>query len=215
MLPTTAPPARLDPDRIVSWRLTFLLGVFPLKDTDFWWHLRTGDWIRQHGTVPTTDLYTFTVPDHPWVDLHWGFQVALSWGYAYGGVVFLNLAKCVITCLAILLVITARKRDWPVWVMLLGWLPALLVLSGRMYVRPETLTLFYLCADLAILFRWGKYPKLAFLLPLVQVAWVNSQGLFVLGPILIGFALVAAVFRPGAFAPSQTRWWRTVGLATL
>ena len=43
--------------------LTFLLGVFPLKDTDFWWHLRTGDLIRQTGQVPKIDLYTFTVPD--------------------------------------------------------------------------------------------------------------------------------------------------------
>ncbi|SIN92394.1 Tetratricopeptide (TPR) repeat [Singulisphaera sp. GP187] len=208
--------------RVLDWiliasflALTFLLGIFPLKDTDFWWHLRTGDWIREHHTVPVSDLYTFTVPDHPWIDLHWGFQVALSWGYAHGGVVALNLAKCVITCIALLLVITTKKRDWPVWVMLLAWLPALLVLSGRMYVRPETFTLLYLCADLAILFRWDKHPRLAFLLPIVQVAWVNSQGLFVLGPILIGFALIAAIFRPGAFAPSRTRWWRTVGIATL
>ena len=40
--------------------LTFLLGAFPLKDTDFYWHLRTGDWIRQTGHVPRTDLFTFT-----------------------------------------------------------------------------------------------------------------------------------------------------------
>src|SRR4051794_1984720 len=76
----------LDATLVVAFlALTFLLGVFPLKDTDFWWHLRTGDLIRQTGRVPTTDLYTFTVPDHPWTDLHWGFQVALSLGYARGG----------------------------------------------------------------------------------------------------------------------------------
>jgi len=195
--------------------LTFLLGIFPLKDTDFWWHLRTGDWIRENGTVPTTDLYTFSVPDKAWIDLHWIFQLALSFGFERGGVEFLNLAKCVITTLALLLVLLARKKDWPVWVMLLAWLPALLVLSGRMYVRPETFTLFYLCADLAILFRWDRSPRLAFLLPVVQLAWVNSQGLFVLGPILIGAALVAALFRPGAFSAGRRRWWRTVALASL
>jgi hypothetical protein len=26
--------------------LTFLLGIFPLKDADYFWHLRTGDLIR-------------------------------------------------------------------------------------------------------------------------------------------------------------------------
>src|SRR5262245_1670504 len=60
--------------------LTFLLGVFPIKDTDFWWHLRTGDLIRQQGRVPTADIYTFTRLGHPWTDLHWGFQILLSWG---------------------------------------------------------------------------------------------------------------------------------------
>src|SRR5262245_43399695 len=86
----TPPPLSL---RLLDWvligtflSLVFLLGVFPLKDTDFWWHLRTGDWIRQNGRVPTHDLYTFAAADHPWIDLHWIFQLALSWGYAHGGV---------------------------------------------------------------------------------------------------------------------------------
>ena len=94
--------------------LTFLLGAFPLKDTDFWWHLKTGDLIRQTGRVPTVDLFTFSVPpETPWIDLHWIFQVALSWGYAHGGVVALNLAKCAITCVAVLLLVTARRRGGP------------------------------------------------------------------------------------------------------
>ena len=61
--------------------LTFLLGAFPLKDTDFYWHLRTGDWIREHSQVPRADLFTFTREGVPWIDLHWMFQVAISWVY--------------------------------------------------------------------------------------------------------------------------------------
>src|SRR5437868_14987463 len=83
--------------------LTFLLGVFPLKDTDFWWHLRTGEIIRATGAVPKTDCYTFTVPDHPWIDLHWLYQVALSWAYDHGGIVAPNLSNCAITCAAVFL----------------------------------------------------------------------------------------------------------------
>ena len=64
--------------------LTFLLGAFPLKDTDFWWHLRTGDLIRQNGAVPRADNYTFTVQGAPWIDLHWVFQVAISFLYERG-----------------------------------------------------------------------------------------------------------------------------------
>ena len=56
--------------------LTFLLGAFPLKDTDFWWHLKAGDLIRRTGQVPTVNTFTYAAEGHPWVDLHWGFQVA-------------------------------------------------------------------------------------------------------------------------------------------
>jgi hypothetical protein len=78
-----------------------------------------------------------------------------------------------------------------------------------MYVRPETLSLLYLSIYLAVISRWDRYPILAWLLPIVQVAWVNSHGLFVLGPVILGFALMDALFRRGAFAPERKRWWQS------
>ncbi len=195
--------------------LTFLLGVFPLKDADIFWHLRTGQLIRQTGQVPTVDHFTFTRENAAWIDLHWIFQVGTSWLYERGGAVALNLAKCVVTCLAVLILVTNRRRDWPLWVALVAWLPALLVLGGRMYVRPETLSLLYLSIFLAVLTRWDRRPYLVALLPFVQVAWVNSHGLFVLGPILLVMALLDAAIRPGSLAPGPLRWWRIAGLGSL
>jgi tetratricopeptide (TPR) repeat protein len=190
--------------------LAFLLGVFPLKDTDFYWHLRTGDWIRQNGRVPRFDLFTFTRAGEPWIDLHWLFQIAISWLHQRGGVVALNLAKCIVTCVALLILVTARKREWPVWAVVLAWLPALFVLSGRIYVRPETLTLLYLSIFLAVILRWDRSPRLVLALPPVQVLWVNSHGLFVLGPIILVFGLVDAAIRFGFFARDRRKWWRTI-----
>lgn len=191
--------------------LGFLLGVFQLRDTaDFYWHLRTGDLIRASGEIPRVDFYTYTRAGSPWIDLHWMFQVGMSWVHERGGVPALTFAKCAVTTAALLLLVTARRRTWPVWAMVLAWLPALLVLSGRMYIRPETLTLLYLSMFLAILIRWDRRPRLAWLLPLVQMAWVNSHGLFVLGPIVLGFALIDAALRRGAFSAERRAWWTTV-----
>jgi len=195
--------------------LTVLLGAFPLKDTDIYWHLRTGDLIRRTGQVPRTDIFTFTSQGRPWIDLHWLFQIAVSWVHEHGGVVALNLGKCAVTCVAMLFLLTARRREWPLWVMVLAWLPALLVLGGRMYVRPETLTLLYLSIFLAIITRWDRFPRLALLLPLVQVAWVNSHGLFVLGPIVLTLGLMGAALRGGILTPERRRWWRTILAASL
>ena len=143
------------------------------------------------------------------------FQVAISWMHEHGGIVGLDLAKCAITTIAVCLLVTARRRPWPVWVMLLAWLPAIMVLSGRMYVRPETLTLLYLSIFLAVIIRWDRNPRLAWLLPMTQVAWVNSQGLFVLGPIVLGFALLDSALSPASYAPGRRKWWRTILLASL
>ena len=98
--------------------------------------------------------------------------------------------------------------------MLVAWLPALLVLGGRMYIRPETISLLYLAIVLAVLFRWDRKPWLAFALPLIQICWVNTQGLFLLEPILIGFALMDAATRPRAFDRDRRPWWRTTLAAT-
>jgi tetratricopeptide (TPR) repeat protein len=192
--------------------LVFLLGVFPLKDTDFWWHLRTGDLIRQGWRVPVTDWYTFGAAEHSWIDLHWGFEVLLSWGYQHFGVSGLNLAKCAITTGALVLLLTARHRNWPLWVMVLAWLPALFVLSGRMYVRPETLTLLYLSIFLAVLIRWDRYPRLAWILPVVELLWVNTQGLFVFGLVLLGFAIIDAALTRGGLSKARRPWWRAVAI---
>ena len=195
--------------------LTFLLGVFPLNDTDFWWHLRTGDLIRQNGQVPRLDWYSFGAATHPWIDLHWGFQVGLSWLYQMGGIDATNVAKCVITTLSVAILLFAKRREWPIWVMILTWLPALLLLGGRMYVRPETVSLLYLAIDLAVLFRIGRYPRLAWILPVVQVLWVNTQGLFAFGPLVIMMALIDAALQRGAFSHERRTWWRTVLAACL
>lgn len=190
--------------------LVFVLGVFPLNDTDFWWHLRTGDLIRQSGQVPHVDPYLFGgPPEKRWIDLHWLFQVLLSAGYERGGVPLLNLAKCAITTLSVGLLITSRRSAWPLWVMVLAWLPALFLLAGRMYVRPETISLLYMSVILCVLFRWKRRPVLAWVLPPVMLLWVNTQGIFILGLGLIAVALVdAAMQRPDRV--DARRWWLTV-----
>ena len=84
--------------------------------------------------------------------------------------------------------------------MVLAWLPALLVLGGRMYVRPETLSLLYLSIYLAVLFRWDRFPALAWLLA-VRAGGVGQLP----GPVRAGAdrpGLRAWSTRPSAAAPS-------------
>ena len=66
-------------------------------------------------------------------------------------------------------------------------------------------------------------PQLAWILPLIQVLWVNTQGLFVLGPIIIFFYLadrlagrILGLTTDGSEGrPGRNRWWAHVGGATV
>lgn len=167
--------------------LAFLLGCFRMWNGDIWWHLRTGQLILERGRVPGTDWFTYTGPEREWIDLHWGFQVAAAGAYAMGGVPLLVVLKAALGTLAIGLALLARRRGWPLELTILAWLPPLFVLSGRLYVRPEIFTLVFLASYLTVLFHAEHRPRWLWLLPALQLLWVNSQGLFAFGPVVLGF----------------------------
>jgi len=48
----------------------------PALDPDLWWHLRTGQWIVETGTVPHTDPFSFTRAGQPWVSHEWLSEVS-------------------------------------------------------------------------------------------------------------------------------------------
>src|SRR5207237_658102 len=69
---------------------------------------------------------------------------------------------------------------------------------------------------LAVLLRADDTPRLAWALPVIQVLWVNTHGLFVLGPVILAAYVVD---RLPATADARgrlgaRRWWGHVGGAT-
>jgi tetratricopeptide (TPR) repeat protein len=196
----------------------FLLGCQDLFDTDVWWHLRAGQWIWAHGKVPDLDPFTFASADRPWIDLHWLFQLMLAAAYALGGVRGMILLAAGLCAGTLLIGLSARDRHWSVWMIILCWLPALLVMSSRFDPRPELVSLMGMAVYLAVLERTDRTPALAWVLPVVQLVWVNAHALFVLGPIFLGAYLVDHVVSLRA----GRRWWlhivgatAAVGLACL
>ncbi len=201
----------------------FLLGCYEMADPDIWWHLRGGQWILEHGRVPQLDPFTFGSADKPWVDIHWSYEVVLALVYQAGGVGALVLLASVVGSAAVLAALAARRREWPVAAVVLCWMPALVLLSFRLDPRPELFSLLFLGSFLAVLFRAEERPALIWLLPPLQVLWVNVQGLFVLGPILVGLYLCAhaapllwqRLRGPLIWGPTERTWWLHVVVGAL
>jgi hypothetical protein len=201
----------------------FALMCQELNDTDVWWHLKAGQWIRSQGAVPTRDPFTFTSTDRPWIDLHWLFQLMLAATYSAGGVRGMIFMASTAFAATILIGVSARDRRWPCWLVVACWLPALIAMSQRSAPRPELLSLLGISFYLAVLRRADETPEFAWFLPIIQVLWVNSHGLFVLGPIILAAYLAEPLTgslwrrmtgnRRGPAA--KWRWWGHVGGAAV
>ena len=65
-----------------AYLLILSMGEILLRDSDTLWQIRIGRWIIEHGTVPTTDVYSFTRFGEPWMSSSWLSQVlyAVSYG---------------------------------------------------------------------------------------------------------------------------------------
>src|SRR5258708_3471317 len=65
--------------------LPVLAAVRPVTDADIWWHLRTGQWIVEHGQVTETDPFSMYGADRPWIAYSWLFEIGVYQLYQWLG----------------------------------------------------------------------------------------------------------------------------------
>ena len=168
---------------VLAW--TFLLGCTPMRSTDIWWHLKTGQLVLADYSVPRTDWFTYTDVNSVWIDLHWGFQVLAATVYEYTGVDGLVLMKAVCLTGTIALLWYCVDSQLPAWGKAVCLLLPIICLSGRSVVRPEMLSWLFLPVWLWIISRLRNRPRLIWLLIPLQLVWVNCHALFVLGLVVL------------------------------
>ena len=170
----------------------FLVAVFlsvthTLWAYDVWWHLKTGEWIVTHHAIPRVDLYSFTVPDHPWIDLSWGFQVLLYFFYNTFGIPGIILFKASLVTLLFFLLFRFFEKRIPLILLFFILSLTLLTAHERLVERPEVISYLFLVLYLLILEKERRTPtKLLYVLPFLQILWANMHALFILGLLTIG-----------------------------
>lgn len=175
-----------------------------LDDGDTGWHLRTGDWILQHGAVPTTDFFSFTKSGQPWFAWEWGWDLLFgfihrSWGLA--GVAFLNvLLLCFISALLFRLIRRCSEND------ILAFVLTVIAMNGsaiHWLARPHLFSwLFVLIfAHLILTAEQGKRAVLVYLPPLMLL-WTNIHGAFFVGILM----LLASAAGAGIYVLAITKY---------
>jgi hypothetical protein len=158
--------------------LLLLLAAFAwrsVEDNDVGIHLAGGRWIAEHGEVPHTDPFTWTISDHETVAYHWLFQLAVHGAHEVaGGAGLVVLRFGLLLAAGLLLVDALRVRGVSALAGSTVALAALFASEWRFTLRPELASFVLATATLAIVERQrttGRAPL--WLLPLLALLWVN------------------------------------------
>lgn len=177
-----------------------------LADGDIGWHIRTGEYILDHLSVPRTDPFSFTKPGAPWFAWEWLSDLLFALVHRSSGlkgVVF--LAGVVLTLWILLLLRQALWRGANAWVALAVTLLGAGAASMHFLARPHiftllltTVTVWFIESDLRAPGRgiWWLVP--------VTAVWANLHGGFLVGIVLLTTAAGALALAAGM----GTTGWR-------
>jgi hypothetical protein len=165
-----------------------LLAVQGLTDPDYFWHLRTGEYIITNGSLPSGDIFSWSALGQKWILHEWLFEVLLYGAFALGGSLAVKGMTAAIGLLAIAVVANTASRLTrnPAAAGIATCFGFVAFCSG-IVPRPQLFTYLFLAiyAWKLLDFKYQrKLPEL-WLLPLVMIAWVNIHGGYVVGVLFI------------------------------
>lgn len=179
---------------LLFFAASFLIRTDNSFDQDLGRHLLLGQIIWETKEVPLTNLFSYTYPDFPFINSHWLFELLLYLGQQTVGLSLLIVFKVTTILLAIWLVLmTVPKNRYLLLPLAFIFLHTV---RERPDLRPEVLSFLFTGLTLFILtkFEEGK-SKWIYLLPLIQLLWVNSHIYFMLGLFLQAIFLVHVAYK--------------------
>lgn len=215
----------------VTLARTFLLAVGismvaaavgPVEDPDFWWHLKTGQWIWAHGGLPRQDLFTHTVAAHAWVTHEWLSELLIAALFWIGRLPGVSIGLGAVTLAGYFLIYRRIDRR-QIGFVAAGLATALGVFAGGPVWGPRVQMITFALTALLLLwirrFCEGRGRALYFL-PLLIAGWANLHAGFVVAFGFLGLALVAelirfALRRPGALEARRLRHLGLISVAGL
>lgn len=197
---------------VTSLLFIFIFGLFSveIKDPDFWWHLKTGEYIYQTGSFPAADPFAYTSlpkdPIHPEskrikfiLTQYWLAQLVFYWIYhlfGFQGIIYLR--ALIFTLLIFLIYRSIRREGLGPYFSVVFLIPAVLILHTFTGERPQLFSFLFAFILINLLegFRVSSLHKSPisglkqsriYLLPIpfIMLFWANLHGGFLTGIIII------------------------------
>jgi hypothetical protein len=182
-----------------------ILCLWPIRPHDFWWHVRVGQWIVEHGRVPGVDLFSFTRLAEPYAFAMWLMEVVFYLLLRIGGLPLLIFFHSAVVTGAYGLLLAVNRRaaggNWR-WAALTTVAAAAVGLDSW-NVRPQSMSILLFALTLYLVERHAarhtagrserRGDRWLWSLPPTFALWANAHGGFVFGLALLVCYLLAAL----------------------
>ena len=205
---------------IALFSILLLAGLFSseIADSDFWWHLKTGQYIWQTHSLPSPDPFAYTTATaksaYPGEEITRRFNLTHEWlaqvlmylvwrGAGFGGIVLWRSALLVTFCSLAGAIVYLRCGGF--YRAVAATFAAAAAAYPFVADRPYLVT--FVLLGLAILILESRRQSLVWLLPPVMLIWANCHGGFIVGWIVI-LAYLAESLLHRFRNPSEPGDWR-------
>lgn len=160
-------------------------------NSDFWWQYSTGRLVAEQG-IPQTDVLSYTRHGEEWIELRWLFCYGLYQLMQFAGPAAVILAQWLAMTAAFTLLMASQTSRQTLAVTTFVVMIAILGASQRFQCRPELVTFLMLAVFIWIIERIRRgHSRWVYALPILQIVWVNSHTVFILGPLVVGLWFIA------------------------
>lgn len=167
-----------------------------VADPDVWWHMRTGQWMLQHHTLPRVDSFSAANAGKPWVPYSWLFELLifpLFQRFGLAGILGYSAGMVMAITVALWHLVKRLQSDFSIIVLLTF---ATCFSLGNLYTpRPWLFTILCFVLELDILAQARKTGRTRELLwlPVIFALWSNLHIQFIDGLIVLGVAAAEAI----------------------
>lgn len=165
--------------------LFFIKMMSPgLSDNDFYWHIKTGEYIVSTLSFPVQDIFSFPYYGKEWILHEWLTEVVLYQVFSAFGFIGIRVLVAVVSVSTFLVLCRLSRKligneMTAVLVALLFFAPTI----GSASPRPQLFTflIFAIVLHLLVDYKYFGQSKRLFLLPLMMAVWANMHAAFFAG----------------------------------
>ncbi len=178
---------------LIFWFFVFFLIYFHTTDSfnqDLGRHIKFGEIIWQTWEVPKTNLFSYTNPEEPVFNSHWGAQVVFYLIHQVAGVNGLIIMSALINAASLGLIFTLAVKRVEFLIPSILFIPFLYIFLDRTWIRPEMFGNLFFAILLVCLFLPKLRSRLKWFFPIIAFLWINLHISAVLGVFTMGLILL-------------------------